>query len=229
MTTKLDAAQVIQQAYDEANNRIRTDASLSASSVTVFVDIDEADDSIVVYGNDGSTNRVIRTDANGELQIDVLSSALPTGAATESTLSTLNGKVIAVDTGAVTVISSVLPTGAATSALQITGNASLASIDAKLTSPLTVTGPLTDVQLRATPVPVSGTISANPTDYALQLDDTSTPNVTYVGYAAIGSSTASAVWRIKKIDETSGLVITWADSDNNFNNIWDNRTSLTYG
>jgi len=45
--------------------------------------------------------------------------------------------------------------GAATSALQGTANSSLASIDSKLTSPLTVTGPLTDTQLRASAVPVS--------------------------------------------------------------------------
>lgn len=56
-----------------------------------------------------------------------------------------------------------LPTGASTSALQSTGNASLASIDSKLTSPIAVTGPLTDAQLRATPVPVSGTITASNT------------------------------------------------------------------
>jgi hypothetical protein len=39
---------------------------------------------------------------------------LPTGASTEATLSSLDGKVTAVDTGNVTVASSVLPTGAAT-------------------------------------------------------------------------------------------------------------------
>lgn len=54
-----------------------------------------------------------------------------------------------------------LPTGAATAANQATEIASLSSIDSKLTSPLTVTGPLTDTQLRATPVPVSGTVTAN--------------------------------------------------------------------
>jgi hypothetical protein len=54
-----------------------------------------------------------------------------------------------------------LPTGAATSANQTTANASLSSIDSKLTSPLTVTGPLTDTQLRASAVPVSGTVTAN--------------------------------------------------------------------
>lgn len=52
-----------------------------------------------------------------------------------------------------------LPTGASTSALQTSGNASLTSIDSKLTSPLTVTGPLTDTQLRATAVPISGTVA----------------------------------------------------------------------
>lgn len=65
-------------------------------------------------------------------------------------------------------------------------------------------------------------------DYALQLDDTSTPNVMYVGQAAIGSITSAAVWQIKKVDTTSGLVITWAGSGN-FTQIWDNRVGLTYG
>lgn len=54
-----------------------------------------------------------------------------------------------------------LPTGAATSANQATEIASLASIDSKLSSPIAVSGPLTDTQLRATPVPVSGTVTAN--------------------------------------------------------------------
>ena len=48
-----------------------------------------------------------------------------------------------------------LPIGAATASNQTAANSSLSSIDSKLTSPLTVTGPLTDIQLRAAPVPVS--------------------------------------------------------------------------
>lgn len=63
--------------------------------------------------------------------------------------------------------------------------------------------------------------------YALRLDEASA-TVTYVGEAAIGSATASAVWRIKKLDSTSGLVITWADGDELFDNVWDNRASLSY-
>lgn len=49
-------------------------------------------------------------------EVDVTSSALPTGAATEATLSDLNSKVIECDTSSVTVSSSALPTGAATEA-----------------------------------------------------------------------------------------------------------------
>ena len=45
---------------------------------SVTVDITEADDSILCYGNDGGTNRALLTDANGRLQMDVVS-ALPAG------------------------------------------------------------------------------------------------------------------------------------------------------
>lgn len=69
--------------------------------------------------------------------------SLPTGASTaanqsaaNSSLSSIDGKITAVDTGAVVVSSSALPTGAATSANQTTANASLSSIDGKLPSAL---------------------------------------------------------------------------------------------
>lgn len=42
-------------------------------SEIIEVQISEANDSILVYGWDGTTNRKIKTDANGELQVDVLS------------------------------------------------------------------------------------------------------------------------------------------------------------
>lgn len=64
----------------------------------------------------------------------VTGSVLPTGAATEATLASIDGKITACNTGAVVISSSVLPTGAATSANQITGNASLTSIDGKITA-----------------------------------------------------------------------------------------------
>ena len=44
-----------------------------ANTIPLEVNITEANDSILVYGWDGATNRKIKTDANGELQVDILS------------------------------------------------------------------------------------------------------------------------------------------------------------
>lgn len=63
---------------------------------------------------------------------------------------------------------------------------------------------------------------------ALKLDDTTTANVTYIGEAVPGTSAATAAWRIKRLDETTGLVIQWADGNGNFDNNWNNRASLSY-
>jgi hypothetical protein len=80
----------------------------------------------------------------------------------------------------------------------------------------------------AIPVDLQDTsITVTSSPLALRLDDTTTSNVTYVGKAATGSSNASAVWQIQKIDETSGLVITWADNGN-FSQIWNDRVGLAY-
>jgi len=58
----------------------------------------------------------LQVNASGALYCEVATSALPSGAATESTLSTLNGKVTACNTGAVVISSGTisLPTDAAT-------------------------------------------------------------------------------------------------------------------
>jgi len=46
--------------------------------IKVEVDLDAADDSVLVYGFDGSSNQKIKTDASGNVQVDVVAS-LPTG------------------------------------------------------------------------------------------------------------------------------------------------------
>ncbi len=69
---------------------------------------------------------------------------------------------------------------------------------------------------------------ALPTRKSLRIDDAST-STTYVGEAAFGSSEASAVWRIFKLS-VSGTVtsMTWADGNDNFDNVWVDRASLSY-
>lgn len=119
--------------------------------------------------------------------ISAVNLPLPTGAATavrqdtgNSSLTSIDSKIITVNTGAVVVSSSALPTGASTSALQTTGNASLSSLDGKtpalgqaamaVSTPVVLasdqpaiavsgtiaTGGLTDTQLRATAIPIIG-------------------------------------------------------------------------
>lgn len=61
----------------------------------------------------------------------------------------------------------------ATAAKQDAGNASLAAIDSKLGSPLAVTGPLTNTELRASAVPISATTLPLPTGAATELTVTS--------------------------------------------------------
>jgi hypothetical protein len=40
----------------------------------------------------------------------------------------------------------------------------------------------------------------------------------YVCTAALGSSPSAAVWRIKHIDSSSGIVVSWCDSNSNYDN-----------
>jgi hypothetical protein len=65
-------------------------------------------------------------------------------------------------------------------------------------------------------------------DLTMRIDDTSTSNVTYIGKARVGTPTSDAYWQIKKIDNSSGVIITWCDGNLEFDNVWDDRTSLTY-
>ena len=75
---------------------------------------------------------VTTSGGGGTTNVDVVGNTI--GLATETTLSTLDGKVTACDTGAVVISSSALPAGAATSALQSTGNTSLSTIAGDTTS-----------------------------------------------------------------------------------------------
>lgn len=77
---------------------------------------------------------------------------------TYAALKSLDNKTVSVNTGAVVVASSSLPLGASTEAKQDAANSSLSSINSRLSSPVFVSGPATDAQIRAAPLPITGTI-----------------------------------------------------------------------
>lgn len=60
------------------------------------------------------------------------------------------------------------------------------------------------------------------------VQDSVTATTYYIGKSTPGTATSAAAWQILKLDEASGTVITWADGDTEFNNVWDDRQSLSY-
>lgn len=61
--------------------------------------------------------------------------------------------------------------------------------------------------------------------------DVVSSSVSYVGKAPAGSLTSNAVWRIFKLTTdtiTGSISIMYADGNPNYDNIWDNRASLSY-
>lgn len=128
-----------------------------------YVNADLSGNIFTVNNNGAGASAVNIQDGGNSITVDATSLPLPTGAATETTLSTINGKlnslgqktmansvpvVVSSDQSAIPVSQSgtwninnvsgtvSLPTGASTSALQTTGNNSLASIDAGIPAAL---------------------------------------------------------------------------------------------
>ena len=63
------------------------------------------------------------------------------------------------------------------------------------------------------------------------IQDTDSTKI-FIGYASHGTATNVASWQIKLITlDANGVPVSlqWADSDEAFDNIWNNRTSLSYG
>lgn len=81
----------------------------------------------------------------------------------------------------------------------------------------------------ASDIDVTGAVTVDQAEYATQIDEAA-GSITYVGKAAIGTATSAAAWQVYRMDESGDpeLIILWADGDNNFDNIWDNRASLSY-
>lgn len=61
------------------------------------------------------------------------------------------------------------------------------------------------------------------------LIDESNPNVIYKGFASPSAKHDEAVWAIQKITNTGEVCsYQWADGNKNFDNIWNDRATLTY-
>jgi hypothetical protein len=80
---------------------------------------------------------------------------------------------------------------------------------------------------RSIPERVASEVAALTGPFATRLDDSAVP-IVYAGEAQLGSSDSDHVWRIKKLDVTAGVEVTWAHGNANFDNTWDDRASYPY-
>lgn len=59
--------------------------------------------------------------------------------------------------------------------------------------------------------------------------DTASSTVTYVGEAATAITEAASFWKIKRLTTVGTVLkIEWADGNEDYDNVWNDRTSLTY-
>jgi hypothetical protein len=61
----------------------------------------------------------------------------------------------------------------------------------------------------------------------IRVDQAASP-ILYVGKAPTGSAEASAVWQIIKVDLSTVILVKYADGDAEFDNVWNDRSTLTY-
>lgn len=156
--TQLSADQVLQQSFDETNDRLRVDASVTATIGDVKIDAEESDiaikdrvtDNLLAIENDGSINVNVNISASGgdniaisdgtnTLAIEPDGSINVNGVSTEAKQDTQITILNSIDSKltapiAISAASLPLPTGAATEAKQDTQITQLTNINNTLTS-----------------------------------------------------------------------------------------------
>lgn len=95
---KYTEREILNKALNAGEDALKVDIdnvtlNTEGSDISLEVDLDNATDDVLVYGNDGATNRKIKTDADGNVQVDIVTSALPSGGATAANQATIIGHV----------------------------------------------------------------------------------------------------------------------------------------
>jgi len=99
--TKLDERQIFQGAYDEATQRLRTDAITNISNITIDVDLDPSEDGVFIADKDTGNKLKINTDGSINVNFNA------------GNLASIYAEVTGIATGVTTIISQVTVTQAA--------------------------------------------------------------------------------------------------------------------
>lgn len=74
---------------------------------------------------------------------------------------------------------------------------------------------------------IDGAVLVSNGALAFKQDDTTSATYTYFGEAVPGTASSTASWRISRMTNADST-IEWADGDGKFDNVWDDRASLSY-
>lgn len=88
--------------------------------------------------------------------------------------------------------------------------------------------PVASNLVRATGNSRGETVTGSPTVKMIIRTNSGNSNLDYIGKADIGTATSANSWQIQRLDSTTNLDILWADGDAKYNNIWDNRESISF-
>lgn len=207
----------------DSNGNLKVDVSASSSSHTQNVDVVANTVGLATAANQVSGNASLATlagaVAGGEVQVDVITSALPSGAATEATLAAAEAHLGNIDTATSSIQSNV-----ATSALQTAGNSILTDAEAHLgtidTSTATASTTLTGISAKL-PATLGQDVMADSLSVVIASNQSSIPVST-----AGGSTTNS----IDNLTPTAGATATSTAADMNGSNhltIFGNSNNTT--
>ena len=104
---KYQSKEVLNKVLNSGEDALKVDIDnvtlkTEGSDITVEVHTDKAEDSMLIFANTNKagsgTSYVPLVDSDGHLQVDAVSSALPSGAATSDNQSTIIGHVDGIET-----------------------------------------------------------------------------------------------------------------------------------
>lgn len=201
---KSSLVQIAQATLDEATQSVKSvitvngtvvDAAnplpvlIDSQSIVVEVGLDKANDSVQVAGTDGTTPRVLSTDATGKLNINNVSGtvSLPTGASTSANQTTIIGHLDGVE-GLLTTIDA--DTGGILTAVQLLDDTVATDGSAALTKGLQIAGTDgTNAQIISTNV--SGHVNIADGGNSITVDGTVTANAGTGNFTVIQPTAAN--------------------------------------
>lgn len=168
---------------------------------TLEVNLDNANDDVLVYGFDGLVNRVIRTTTSGELQVEVINASLPVTQSGTWNLNNITGTIS-------------LPTGAATEATLLSVETNTDNLDVALSTRLA------DATFTSRINTLGQKTMANSTPVVLSSDQSAIPITDNGGSLTVDgtvAATQSGAWSVSvsNFPATQTVAISQTGTDNN--------------